>query len=79
MGSKPSNAMQRDRPESGGADRNDQLESSGLLEREKRQFTTAEASEHERAVAPQSNEPPQAGTRQPSSEPDPRQDDREPR
>ena len=35
MGGKPSNHLQSDRPESGGADKDMQHENSGLLEREK--------------------------------------------
>ena len=42
MGSKPSHAMPSNRPETGGADRNDQQEKSGLLEREKQQFAKSE-------------------------------------
>jgi hypothetical protein len=38
MGHKPSNAYQMNRPESGGADRDAQLERSGLLERDKQEF-----------------------------------------
>ena len=47
MGSKPSNAMQSNRPESGGADHNDVQEKSGLLEREKQQFAQAEQEKRE--------------------------------
>jgi hypothetical protein len=43
MGNKPSNNYQSDRPESGGADRSDERESSGLLEREKQKFAAEEA------------------------------------
>ena len=42
MGGKASNYMQQDRPESGGADRNDLQEKSGLLEREKQEFAASE-------------------------------------
>ncbi len=42
MGTKPSNNFQSDRPESGGADRDEQRENSGLLEREKQKFAAAE-------------------------------------
>ena len=38
MGGKPSNAMQSNRPESGGADKDERLEKSGILEREKNHF-----------------------------------------
>lgn len=38
MGGKPSNAMQSNRPESGGADKDERLEKSGILEREKNNF-----------------------------------------
>lgn len=42
MGGKPSNNMQSNRPESGGADKDDQMERSGLLEREKQEFAASE-------------------------------------
>jgi hypothetical protein len=42
MGSKPSNNFQMDRPESGGADRKEEREASGLLDREKAEFAEAE-------------------------------------
>ena len=42
MGSKPSHAMQSNRPESGGADHDDQQEKSGLLEREKQELAKSE-------------------------------------
>jgi len=47
MGSKPSHAMQSNRPESGGADYKEQQEKSGLLEREKQEFAKAEHAKHE--------------------------------
>jgi hypothetical protein len=47
MGSKPSNAMQSNRPESGGADRDEQREKSGLLDRDKQAFAKGEASQRE--------------------------------
>ena len=47
MGSKPSNAMQSNRPESGGADPDEQREKSGLLDRDKQAFAKAEASQRE--------------------------------
>jgi hypothetical protein len=42
MGSKPSHALPSNRPESGGADRDDLQEKSGLLEREKQEFAKSE-------------------------------------
>jgi hypothetical protein len=42
MGSKPSNILQMDRPESGGADRKEEREASGLLDREKQKFAEAQ-------------------------------------
>jgi hypothetical protein len=42
MGSKPSHAMQSNRPESGGADHNDQQEKSGLLDREKQELAKSD-------------------------------------
>lgn len=43
MGTKPSNNFQSDRPESGGADRRDERENSGLLARDKQKFAAEEA------------------------------------
>jgi hypothetical protein len=47
MGTKPSNNFQSDRPESGGADRDQEREKSGLLEREKREFAKADKAKGE--------------------------------
>ena len=47
MGSKPSHAIPSNRPESGGADRNDLQEKSGLLEREKQEFAKSEQAKHD--------------------------------
>lgn len=55
MGVKPSNVFQMDRPESGGSDRDDVREQSGLLEREKRKFAADQASRS--AQARQSSAP----------------------
>lgn len=43
MGHKPSKFFQMDRPESGGADRDDEREASGSLGRAKQEFAEAEA------------------------------------
>lgn len=43
MGSKPSHAQPSNRPESGGADRDELREKSGLLDRDKEQFSKSEA------------------------------------
>ena len=45
MGGKSSHFYQSDRPESGGADHNEQREKSGILEREKEEFAAKEAEE----------------------------------
>ena len=42
MGSKPSHAIPSNRPESGGANRDDIQEKSGLLEREKQELAKSE-------------------------------------
>ena len=42
MGSKPSHAMQSNRPESGGADHKERQEASGLLEREKQELAKSD-------------------------------------
>lgn len=47
MGGKPSNAMQSNRPESGGADYKEQQEKSGLLDREKQELAQSEREKHE--------------------------------
>jgi len=47
MGSKPSHALPSNRPESGGADRDDVQEKSGLLEREKQEFAKSEESKRD--------------------------------
>ena len=47
MGSKPSHAMQSNRPESGGADHDGQQEKSGLLDREKQELAKSEAAKRD--------------------------------
>jgi hypothetical protein len=42
MGNKPSNIFQMDRPESGGADRDQEREASGLLDQAKQEFAEAQ-------------------------------------
>jgi hypothetical protein len=49
MGSKPSHAMQSNRPESGGADPDEQREKSGLLDRDKQSFAQSEAAKQQTA------------------------------
>ena len=49
MGGKPSNNLQSDRPESGGADHNSEHENSGLLERDKEKFAIEEHEKKEAA------------------------------
>ena len=49
MGRKASNNFQRNRPESGGADRDQMLEKSGILEREKQEFAAAQKAREERS------------------------------
>jgi hypothetical protein len=50
MGSKPSHAIPSNRPESGGADRDDEREKSGLLDRDKQKVAKSEASEREQTT-----------------------------
>ena len=64
MGHKPSNNFQSDRPESGGAEHNDERENSGLLERGKQKFAAEEA---EKARASKKRASREAG--QPASNP----------
>jgi hypothetical protein len=47
MGGKPSNSMQSNRPESGGADKDERLEKSGILEREKNNFAAEQQAKDE--------------------------------
>ena len=61
MGGKPSNSFQRDRPESGGADRDDIREKSGILEREKEQFAERDA-ERRRALPAPNDESGESGS-----------------
>ena len=49
MGSKSSNNLTSNRPESGGANRDDIQEKSGLLEREKSEFAASEKAKREQA------------------------------
>jgi hypothetical protein len=49
MGSKASNFYQSNRPESGGADRDELREKSGLLERDKQEFAASEKVKDEMA------------------------------
>jgi len=55
MGSKSHHNMQRDRPESGGANRDENLEKSGILERNRQKLETenVEAREQEEPPAPE--------------------------
>ena len=46
MGSKPSNNMQSNRPESGGADKDDQRLKSGLTDLDKERFAVEQAERH---------------------------------
>ena len=50
MSPKPSNNLQSDRPESGGADKDMQREKSGLLNRDKAKFASDEAAKHRAAI-----------------------------
>ncbi|HTK53871.1 MAG TPA: hypothetical protein VL308_18395 [Gemmatimonadaceae bacterium] len=47
MGSKPSHAQPSNRPESGGADPDEQREKSGLLDRDKERFAESEAAKRD--------------------------------
>ena len=51
MGAKPSNNMQSDRPESGGADNDMLREKSGLLDRDKQRFATKQHEERAESSA----------------------------
>ena len=51
MGSKASNFFQSDRPESGGANKDEAREKSGLLERDQQKLATSEADREAAASA----------------------------
>jgi hypothetical protein len=51
MGGKPSHAMQSNRPESGGADKDNHIEAPGLLEREKQEFAKSEEAKRDATQA----------------------------
>ena len=61
MGAKPSNNMQSDRPESGGADKDMLREKSGLLDRDKARFATEESEKHAESSARARREATEAG------------------
>jgi hypothetical protein len=67
MGTKPSNNFQRDRPESGGADRDQERERSGLLERDKQAFAESEHDKRERRPQGDAQEAPPEGEQPPTS------------
>lgn len=47
MGSKPSNLIPMDRPESGGSDRNNERERSGMLSHDKAEVARSERYKHQ--------------------------------
>lgn len=51
MGSKSSNFFQSDRPESGGANKDESREKSGLLDRDQQTYATSEADREAAATA----------------------------
>jgi hypothetical protein len=53
MGGKSPRANESNRPESGGADRNDLREKSGLLEREKEEYAVAQKAKQEESARKQ--------------------------
>lgn len=55
MGSKHSDNLKSNRPESGGADKDERREKSGILDREKERFAAEEAEKH-REVPPEQAE-----------------------
>ena len=74
MGHKPSNSYQMNRPESGGADRDEQRENSGLLERDKQEFAAQQSErQHERQPVPPKAkdelDPGEAPAREPGADP----------
>ena len=65
MGAKASNNFQSDRPESGGADKDDIREKNGLLDREKETFTKSEADQQSAAAQQQGKSGLQNGVESP--------------
>ena len=63
MGNKPSNNFQQDRPESGGADRDDEREASGLLDKAKQEFAESQAKKHPASQADRAAPPTRDGER----------------
>ena len=53
MGSKHSDNLKSNRPESGGANKDERLEKSGVLERDKERFAATEAEKHREKPAEQ--------------------------
>jgi hypothetical protein len=77
MGQKSSHFFQANRPESGGANKDEQFEKSGLLDREKEKLGAA----RQDATTPEREEPERPRERQPKPEEldqDERSDDRDP-
>ena len=62
MGSKPSHALPSNRPESGGTDRDDIREESGLQERDKQAFAQKEAEKRDAAADRSRARHPDAGS-----------------
>ncbi|HJU65807.1 MAG TPA: hypothetical protein VJ596_09030 [Gemmatimonadaceae bacterium] len=60
MGGKASNTYQSNRPESGGSDRDQLREKSGMLEREKQEFAASQKAKEEDATQEQHGEEPRA-------------------
>lgn len=56
MGSKPPKNLQSDRPESGGANREENLEKSGLLERDKQQVAKSNKEKSRRRPPPEAED-----------------------
>ena len=56
MGNKSSHFYQANRPESGGADRKDEREKTGLHERDKQEFAASESEERESMIPRSKNE-----------------------
>ena len=71
MGAKSSNNFQSDRPESGGADKDNQRAESGLPDRDKERFAVEQAERHASARAASEKKDSYSIDNEPNNDPNP--------
>ena len=71
MGSKPSNNFQSDRPESGGADKDNQRLNSGLVDLDQERFAVEQAERHAAAREASEKKDSYSIDNEPNNEPNP--------